>query len=190
MAVAEGNYGRLGPDQQARYTDQNARLQLDPALWELPGAMPEVAPSPDFTANIDRPFYDRSMALQAWGGYGVLWPVVHQQLGVSPDLGAGTLAVVPQVPAGQSRVAGSALALGRGAADVTATHEGGTWRIEVRLHDVSAALTVGVVLPAGSHPSEVTLDGRVVAYQAISTTRGVEIRVPATGGHADLTVTT
>ena len=80
--------------------------------------MPEIAPSPDFAANIDRPLYDRSMVLQAWGTYGTLWPVVHQQLGVSPDLGRGQLTVVPQVPDGQSRVAGSNIRLGGGSVDV------------------------------------------------------------------------
>ena len=48
--------------------------------------MPEIAPSPDFAANIDQPFTERSSA-QAWGTYGVLWPVVHYELGVAPDLG-------------------------------------------------------------------------------------------------------
>lgn len=84
MAVAEGNFGRLGEDEQQRYTTGNARIQLDPQVWEMPGAMPEIAPSPDFVANIDRPLNERSMVLQAWGTYGTLWPVVHHQLGVSP----------------------------------------------------------------------------------------------------------
>ena len=105
IAVAEGNFGRLGAGKQQHYTTGNARIQLDPSLWETPGAMPEIAPSPDFPANIGRPFTDRSMALQAWGAYGVLWPVVHQQLGVSPDLGHDRLSVVPQLPPGQTRVA-------------------------------------------------------------------------------------
>ena len=38
MAVGEGNYGRLGPGQQQRYTDANADLQFIPD--EQPGAMP------------------------------------------------------------------------------------------------------------------------------------------------------
>jgi hypothetical protein len=49
--------------------------------------MPEIVPSPDFGANIDRLLTEPSMVLQAWGAYGVLWPVIHQWLGVSPDLG-------------------------------------------------------------------------------------------------------
>ena len=37
MAVAEGNFGRLGADQQQYYTTGNARIQLDPQVWEMPG---------------------------------------------------------------------------------------------------------------------------------------------------------
>ena len=33
----------------------------------------------------------RSMVMQAWGHYGTMWPVVHQQLGVRPDLGRDRL---------------------------------------------------------------------------------------------------
>src|SRR5215207_4548056 len=114
MAVAEGNFGRLGEDQQQVYTTGNARIQLDPDVWETPGAMPEIAPSPDFIANIDRAFTDRSMMLQAWGTYGVLWPVVHQQLGVAPHLGRGRLSVIPQLPEGQQQIAGRDIRLGSG----------------------------------------------------------------------------
>jgi hypothetical protein len=55
-AVSEGNYGRLGANQQQFYMRGNARSQLDPDIWEMPGAMPEIVPSPDFGANIDRLF--------------------------------------------------------------------------------------------------------------------------------------
>ena len=70
--------------------------------------MPEIVPGGDFGANIDRLFTERSMVLQAWGAYGVLWPVVHQWLGVSPDLGRGRLAVVPQLPPGPAVGVGQA----------------------------------------------------------------------------------
>ena len=60
--------------------------------------MPEIVPGGDFGANIDRLFTERSMVMQAWGAYGVLWPVVHHWLGVSPDLGRGRVSVVPQLP--------------------------------------------------------------------------------------------
>jgi hypothetical protein len=186
MAVAEGNYGRLGP--QRRYTTGNARIQLDPTVWETPGAMPEVAPSPDFKANIDRPFYDRSMMLQAWGTYGTLWPVVAQQLGVAPDLGNGTVTVVPQVPDGQRKISGREIHLGPGSVDVTATHDRATYRTEVRSRSLKGKLVIGSVIPEGSKVSGVRLNGKPVAYNLVTTTRGLEVRVMAPIGSADLEI--
>lgn len=189
MAVAEGNFGRLGRDQQQRYTTANALIQLDPAVWETPGAMPEIAPSPDFGANIDRPFTDRSMSLQAWGGYGVLWPVVNQQLGVAPELGHGRISVVPQLPDGQRHIAGRDIRVGSGSVDVSATSTGTQLRTTVRLTGVSAQLTVGAVLPDGSQVATVTLDGRPVAYDLVVTARGTEVHVRGVQGPATLVVT-
>jgi hypothetical protein len=189
MAVAEGNFGRLGKDQQQVYTTGNARIQLDPEVWETPGAMPEIAPSPDAPANIGRPFYDRSMTLQAWGTYGVLWPVVHQQLGVDPDLGHGRLAVIPQIPGGQQKVAGSNIRLGRGSVDVSASLENKVLRTTVRIKDVSATVTVGAVLPAGAKVKAVSLNGHGTQYKVVTTARGSEVRVPVTGATAALKVT-
>ena len=174
MAVAEGNFGRLGTDEQQRYTTGNARIQLDPSVWEMPGAMPEIAPSPDFTANIDRALYDRSMVLQAWGTYGTLWPVVHHQLGVSPDLGRGDLTVVPQVPDGQSEVSGRNIRLGQGSVDVSAERSRSTLTTTVT-RDLSADLLIGHVLPDGAEVVSVTLDGAPVDHEVRSTARGEEV---------------
>jgi hypothetical protein len=181
MAVAEGNFGRLGEDEQQRYTTGNARIQLDPDVWEMPGAMPEIAPSPDFTANIDRALYDRSMVLQAWGTYGTLWPVVHHQLGVSPDLGRGRITVVPQVPDGQSRVSGDNVRLGAGSVDVVAERGASTVTTTVTRHLV-AGLTIGHVLPDGAAVSSVSLDGTPTAYDLRATARGTEVVVDAGTG--------
>jgi hypothetical protein len=174
MAVAEGNFGRLSP--QRTYTTGNARIQLDPSVWETPGAMPEVAPSPDFVANIDRPFYDRSMSLQAWGAYGVLWPVVHQHLGVAPDLGNGALTVVPQLAADRNRLSGKGIRVGHGTVDVSVTRSGDRLRVSTDVDRVRADLTVGAVLPAGKRPAKVTFNGRPVAFEVVETARGVEVR--------------
>jgi hypothetical protein len=180
MAVAEGEFGRLGP--QRTYTTGNARIQLDPSVWETPGAMPEVAPSPDFVANIDRPFYDRSMSLQAWGTYGTLWPVVHQWLGVAPSLGTGTLSVVPQLPPGQNRVAGKDIRLGaRGSVDVSVSLRGDRLTTSVELDRVGAALTVGAVLPPGKRPATVSYNGKPVDHTVVETTRGTEVRAAVRG---------
>ena len=189
MAVAEGNYGRLGTDQQQVYTTGNARIQLDPNVWETPGAMPEIAPSPDSAANIGRPFYDRSMALQAWGTYGVLWPVVHQQLGVDPDLGHGRVSIVPQLPEGQQKVAGSNIQLGRGSVDVSARLTGKELRTDVKVKGVGATFTIGAVLPAGATAKSVSLDGHKVQYKLVTTTRGVQVQVAARGSSSALKIT-
>jgi hypothetical protein len=189
MAVAEGNFGRLGKNQQQVYTTGNARIQLDPSVWETPGAMPEIAPSPDSPANIGRPFYDRSMALQAWGAYGILWPVIHQQLGVDPDLGHRRIAVVPQLPEGQQKVAGSNIRVGRGSVDVSARLTGKALSTEVTAKGTGAALTVGAVLPSGSAVQSVSVDGHAAKYELLTTSRGTEVRVPARGARTTLTIT-
>ena len=151
MAVGEGNYGRLGPNQQQRFTTANRRLQL-PDFDEQPGAMPEIAPSPDYspTGSIDRKFTERAMVMQAWGNYGTAWPVVHQQLGVRPDAGRGFLEVVPQVP-GDKPIGGSAIRLGqRGKAAVRASRSGKTYTTRVQVGAPISKLAIGHTLPAGA----------------------------------------
>lgn len=191
MAVAEGNYGRLGPDQQRRYTTGNARIQLDPRVWEMPGAMPEIAPSEDFGANIDKRMTERSMVLQAWGAYGVLWPVVSQQLGISPDMGRSRISVIPQIPDGQSRIAGRQVRLGPGSIDVAASRHGPLYSTVVTRH-VNAALTLGAVIADGASVRDVRVNGKPVDYDVRSTARGLEVvtSLPAGSGTHWLTVVT
>jgi hypothetical protein len=176
MAVGEGNYGRL--TQQQRYTTANARSQLDPSVWEMPGAMPEIVPSPDFGTNMSKDFLSRSSVMQSWGAYGILWPVVHQQLGVSPDLGNGKLSVVPQVPAGQTTVKGTDILVGSGHVDVTASHAGKELTTSVNA-TVSCQLTLGVVLPDNAKVASVRLDGHPAGAKAVHTARGEELIVTA-----------
>lgn len=197
MAVAEGNYGRLGPEHQGRFTKANARLQLpDPENpggepVEMPGAMPEIAPSPMNDRTIARPFNERPMVHQAWGAYGTLWPVVHQQLGVRPDLGNGRLEVTPQLPPDSSPMSGSNILMGDGSIDVFASAEKSVYETTVTSR-VSADLILGHTLPSGEEPSAVILDGEPVSYDVRQTNRGQEILVDAgvvTGQHS-LAITT
>jgi hypothetical protein len=186
MAVGEGNYGRLGPAQQQRFADANARLQLRPD--EQPGAMPEIAPSPDYGRSIDKAFVDRAMVLQSWGNYGTVWPVVHQLLGVRPDLGNGKLEVTPQVPANEPFVAGSNIRLGSGSVDVRAEHHGSSYVTDV-VSRVQAGLTLGHTLPAGAAVAQVQLDGHTAAYRVRDTNRGREVLVVTSAGHHRLVIT-
>jgi hypothetical protein len=171
MAAAEAELGRMAPGQLRRYTTGNARVQLDPDVWELPGAMPEIAPSPDFGSNIEKLFTERSMVLQAWGTYGILWPVVHYQLGVSPDLGRRRLSVVPQVPSDQHRVAGRHIRLGSGAVEVRATRSARRLNTVVR-QTGRWRLVVGAVLPPGAEVRSVRVDGRPAGFRVQTTARG------------------
>jgi hypothetical protein len=186
-AVSEGNYGRLGADQQGVYVKGNARSQLDPTIWEMPGAMPEILPSPDFIANIDRLFTERSMVLQAWGAYGVLWPVIHQWLGVSPDLGRGRVAVVPQLPEGQTKASATKIKLGSSSIDVAAEQSGPSYVTKVTRHG-RTTLTVGAVLPRGSTITSATLDGQPVKPRLVGTARGLEAVVTVKAGKGDSTL--
>jgi hypothetical protein len=194
QAVGEGNYGRLGPEQQGRYTNANAETQFsEPATGgtpdEMPGAMPEIMPSqpapgapstsPGTPPNIDRCWTCRSMFMQAWGHYGTSWSVVHQQLGVRPSLGHKWLEVVPQVPPGQTVVRGSNIRLGNGSLDVAASHDGARYTTQTGGDAPVRTLLIGHTLPSGSKVASVTLDGRPAKYESRETNRGLEVRVSA-----------
>ena len=194
QAVGEGNYGRLGAEQQKRYTDANVETQFgEPATGgtpdEQPGMMPEILPSPAFGKNIDRCWTCRSMFMQAWGNYGTAWPVVHQQLGVRPDLGRGRLTVVPQLPS-SAPIAGEDIRLGDGRLDlVRASRTGDRYTTTVDARHVPAErLLIGQTLPLGSDVGRVTLDGRRADYSARETNRGLEVTVRADAGRHEVVV--
>src|SRR3989440_1831066 len=181
MAVGLGNYGLLGPNDQQRYTDDLAQLQLG-TVEEQPGTMPEIGPSPDFAANVTQPFNERSSLDQAWGTYGVLWPVVHQQLGVDPQMGHGLLEVLPSVPPNQSTVSGTAIRIGTGTIDVTAMHSGNTWTTTMTSSGLACTPHVGATLPAGSTVQSVTLNGAPVVPQVRDTNAGHQVFVSTACG--------
>jgi hypothetical protein len=202
QAVGEGNYGRLGADQQKRYTDANVESMFSEPYTgdtpdEQPGAMPEILPSPDFDAgagprdaNVDRCTRCRSMVMQAWGNYGTMWPVVHQQLGVRPDMGRGVLEVVPQVPPYENRIAGRNIRLGSGAAKlVRARHDGNRYVTVVNTGSAPVKqLLIGHTLPRGSRVAAVYLDGKHRNAKSRETNRGVEVTVKTRAGRHRLVV--
>jgi hypothetical protein len=186
QAVGEGNYGRLGPGRQQRYTDAEAEPMFGQPYTgetpdEQPGSLPEILPSPDFGANIDRCWTCCAMFVQAWGHYGTAWPVVHQQLGVRPDLGRGSLEVVPQPPPGQSPLAGSNIRLAGGSADVAAERDGSTHRTSVDVDVSLSELALGHTLRPDARVSSVTLDGRPAKYRTERTNRGLEVLAEVRG---------
>ncbi|MGH3090501.1 MAG: glycogen debranching protein [Rubrobacteraceae bacterium] len=195
IAVAEGNYGRLA--EQEKWTSANARLQLpnpDNASGEpdeMPGAMPEIAPSPMNGRTIDRPLNERPMVHQAWGAYGTLWPVVHQHLGVRPDLGRDTLEVTPQVPPDSPTLSGANILMGDGSLAVSASASEGVYTTTVT-PNLTADLTLGHTLPKDAEVASTTLDGQPIPYETRDTNRGLEVLVEAgqSAGERTLIITT
>jgi hypothetical protein len=162
---------------------------------EQPGASPEIFPSPDFDAagprdaNVERCTRCRSMVMQAWNQYGTMWPVVHQQLGVRPDLGRERLTVVPQLPS-SSPIAGANIRLGAGRLDlVRASRDGRRYSTTVKAGHVPARkLWIGHTLPRGAAVDSVRLDGKRVGYSARRTNRGLEVTVATRPGNHTLEV--
>src|SRR5918995_2472699 len=116
MAVGEANYGRLGTNQALFYM----RSIADELDLEMPGALPEISPSPEYDPFVD--FRERAMFMQAWSSYGVQWPVIHHFLGIRPDVPAGSLSVVPDVPDSWPGLSVEDLQVGGGTVAASASH--------------------------------------------------------------------
>lgn len=175
MAVAEANYGRLG-DEQALFCMRAIAGTLD---LEMPGALPEILPSPEYDPFVD--FRERAMFMQAWSAYGLQWPVIHHFLGIRPDVPAGHLYVVPQVPESWPGLSVEALKVGSGEVSASAARQDGQYTTTVCAPD-GWTLTIGYTLPAGASPTSVTLDGTPASYEVVPTSRGNEVRVETTTG--------
>jgi glycogen debranching enzyme len=173
MAVAEANYGRLG-DKQAPFYMKSIANQLD---LEMPGALPEISPSPEYNPFVD--FRERAMFMQAWSSYGVQWPVIHQFLGIDPNVPAGSLSVVPDIPDSWPRLSVQNLKVGGGTMSASASRSGKQYTTEVSA-PAGWKMTIGQTLPAGSTVKSVTLDGKSTTYNVVDTTRGREVRVETT----------
>ncbi len=182
LAVAQANYGQL--DQAVANMDKIAS-QL---TVEMPGSLPELSASAQY--NPYEAFTSRANVMQAWSSYGLLWTTVNDLLGVSPNVPAGTLSVVPELPASWPQLAVSNLQVGSNSVAVSVIRLSSGYRLSIS-GAVGLALTAGVVVPSGSTVQHVTLDGQQVAYQTVTTNRGqqVEVSVPSPHLHDELTVT-
>jgi glycogen debranching enzyme len=183
MAVGEANYGRLGTNQALFYMRSIAG-DLD---LEMPGALPEISPSPEYDPFVD--FRERAMFMQAWSSYGVQWPVIHHFLGIRPDVPARSLSVVPDVPESWPGLSVQNLRVGSGTVAASASRSGKTYTTEVSA-STRWTLTIGHTLPAGAAVQSVTLDGQPVNYQTVDTTRGREVRVQSSTNRSHILVVT
>jgi hypothetical protein len=169
LAVGEANYGRLPQS----VTDMNkVASQL---TVEMPGSLPELAKSAQY--NPFEAFTSRANVMQAWSSYGLLWTVVNDLLGVTPDMPARSVAVVPEVPPSWPSLSVRDLRVGTRSLAETASHQGSVYRTAVTGAQ-GVALTIGTVLAAGATPHSVTLNGKPVTYHTVTTHRGTAVEVP------------
>jgi hypothetical protein len=175
MALAEANYGRLGAQQALRYM-QAIASQID---LEQPGALPEIAPSPDYEPFVD--LTERMMFMQAWATYGISWTIVRCLLGVDADIPAGRLSIVPQIPPTWPGLAAKRLRLGKSSIAVSAGRRDRSYRTHVDAPE-GLRLTIGHTLPAEMTIQSVMLDDAPVEYQVAETLRGREVRVETITG--------
>jgi hypothetical protein len=78
-------------------------------------------------------------------------------------------------------VSGSAIRIGTGTIDVTATHSGNSWTTTVT-SQLSCTLNVGATLPSGSTIKSVTLNGAPAAYNVRDTNAGRQVFVSTSCG--------
>jgi hypothetical protein len=146
----------------------------------MPGALPEIAPSPQYDYNnVFGDFRERAMFMQAWSSYGVQWPVIHNFLGIDPNIPDGSLSVVPDIPDSWSGLSVQNLKVGSGAMTASASRSGKQYTTEVSA-PAGWKLTIGHTLPAGATVKQVTLDGKPAKRVVVDTSRGREVRVETT----------
>jgi glycogen debranching enzyme len=180
MAVGEANYGRLANNQAPFYMRSIAK-QLG---LEMPGALPEIAPSPEYSIEPDSEmvlgdFRERAMFMQAWSSYGIQWPVIHHFLGIDPNVPDGSLSVVPDIPDSWPGLSVQNLKVGGGTMTASASRSGKQYTTEVS-GPAGWKLTIGHTLPAGATVKQVTLDGKPAKRVVVDTTHGREVRVETT----------
>jgi hypothetical protein len=168
LAVGEANYGRLP---QAITDMDKVASQL---TVEMPGSLPELAASAQY--NPFEAFTSRANVMQAWSGYGLLWTVVNDLLGVTPNAPADSVAVVPEVPSSWPVMSVGNLHVGTSTLAETATRHGAAYRTQVTGAQ-NLSLTIGTVLAAGATVHSVTLNGAHVPYRLVTSTRGTAVEV-------------
>jgi hypothetical protein len=170
MAVAEANYGRVDDNQALLYM----RAIAEGLDLEMPGALPEILPSPNYDPFIE--MRERGMFMQAWSSYGVQWPIINHFLGIRPNIPTDSLYVVPQMPSSWSNISIQNLRVGGGSIDVSVEQDESRYMTMVSA-PVGWSLIIGYTLPTDAEIEAVTLDGAEIAYEIIDTPRGHEIRV-------------
>jgi hypothetical protein len=116
---------------------------------EMPGAPPEIAPSPEFDPFVD--FRERAIFMLALSSYGVQWPVIHHFAGVRSDIQDSW----PVLSVSRLRVE-------NGQIDVDARKADKRYTTRVSAPE-GWNLIIGHTSPAGTRVRQVMLDGHTVS---------------------------
>lgn len=125
-AVAQARYGFM--DRALDYINQMVRIRD----LRFPGAPSEMMP-------------DYGCVVQAWTGYGMVYPVVCQFLGFDPDAPNKRFSVRPHLPADWENVALQKLHVGDAQADLKVVRHGE--RVEIEIEIDKAGWRADVELP-------------------------------------------
>jgi glycogen debranching enzyme len=175
MAVAEARFGRLGEQQLLFYM----RAIADCLDLEMPGAVPELAPSEEY--DVYGNLMEREMFVQAWATHGLSWTAVSTLLGVEPDVPKKRLEIIPQIPPSWPHVGVTSLRVGDSTISVMARREGDELLTEVETPP-GWELKLGHMLPLDAKARGVSLDGTGCHFESRETNRGIEYAVVIPSG--------
>lgn len=147
MAAAEARYGRM--DQALAYCHKIARA----IARRMPGAYSEILP-------------DGGCFVQAWSGYGMIWPVVHFFLGLRPDAAKRTIRFVPHLPHAWSQARLENIRVGTASFNVEVVRREEHLQMTLETSDPSYDVTLGCVCSVKEEraPGSVTLNGTPVPF--------------------------
>jgi len=145
LALAEARYGRMG--QALRLIDPLARSLPD----HMPGAISEALP-------------EQWCFMQLWSALGIISPVVECFLGVEPRASGRGLRIVANLPQGWDQATLGQVRIGDARFDIRVEHTLDHYVIQVEGDDPTYTVELGAYIPTGDNVTDVTLDGKPVAW--------------------------
>jgi GH15 family glucan-1,4-alpha-glucosidase len=149
LAVTQANYGRM--DEAVRYIKGIANYSGS----EMPGDLPEH--HLPFPVDPDHKQWQTN-TIQLWGGYGLHFPLIYNILGIQPDIPAGEIKIIPNLPSTWNNIDCSNVIINKDTLDVSITRTNGKYIVKVN-YIGNYKLVVGAVLPSASRIKRLTING-------------------------------
>jgi glycogen debranching enzyme len=145
MATAEAHYGRM--DQALAYCYKIAGT----ISHRMPGAASDISP-------------DEGCFIQAWSGYGLIWPVVHFFLGFRPDAAKHRVRCVPHLPGTWHTAHLHDVRVGSASMNLQVHKAEQDFQLTLETSDSAYEITLGCVCPVDRKPCSVTLNGTPASF--------------------------